>query len=173
MAVRIGHGPALSHCAWPESVTSMQGRDVSLGRTRAFVEVAIHEGAVNTFIRAESTVSLRHAEAKAFGRYLAYRSCRGHDFEHGVWRNGSGVCQHCRMWSPDVLEPLERCVECSAPTYYSSYGKRFWCEKHESSRPRHQWEIDMDAESEVDYDSAEFAQALSDVLTAVAKAGDK
>jgi len=170
MGMRIGHGPEISQCEWPESVTRMQGRNVRSG-IPAFVEVSVHDGNVNTFIRRDSDDSVFAAEIAAFEAYRTYAACPGHAFERREWRNGAGVCERCKMWSPNVFEPLERCQECGAATYYSSFEGRFWCEMHDSLRPRRPFEFDPADVDDSSYSSAEFEEALSTILVAIASKG--
>lgn len=129
--------------AWPDDCYVQWGASgIVLSKTGAR-KTAFFEAfptAPKTFIRGEGN-TVAEAEAAAFAKYERQTACPGHEFERGSYRNGAGICKHCRMFSSEVFEPLETCVVCGKPTYYT-YGvdaqgiSHWYCEQHEDQRCR-------------------------------------
>ena len=89
----------------------------------------------NTFIRGEG-LDIASAELDAWEKYQRLKECDKHDFRRGRHRNGGGTCSKCGMFSGQVFEPLDTCVICGAPTFYTSDKYRRWyCEEHADMIP--------------------------------------
>lgn len=130
-------------CTWPDDCLVQWGaRGLVFGktgaRTTAFFEAFPTEQ--DTFIRGEGE-TLAQAESDAYAKFERQRNCAAHDFERGSHRNGAGTCRHCGLFKPDAFEPLETCVVCGRPTYFTygvdaQGGQHWYCEAHESLRCR-------------------------------------
>jgi len=83
----------------------------------------------NTFIRGEGT-DIVAAEEDAWRQLQKIHDCKNHDFERKSYRNGGAICKHCGLFAM-VFDPLEFCLECGIPTYYTCDKNNNWyCEEH-------------------------------------------
>ncbi len=85
-----------------------------------------------TMIRADAA-TVAEAEEQAYVTYLRYLDCPKHDYEPGNYKNGSGICRHCKLWSAGVftLEEVGAiCAICSTPTNWRTIAARQVCEDH-------------------------------------------
>lgn len=147
---------------WPSGV-DIQGS--ALRSSRAFVEVSVPVGPHSTYMHVDGE-TVADAESRAFARFERYVACEEHDFERGSYRNGAATCSRCGMWSSAIFEPLERCAECGAATYFRTHDGAWWCRAHADLAPRHPW-LDDDFEGPTD---AEVLAALPEVLDGVLRA---
>lgn len=89
----------------------------------------------NTFIRADSAISIADAENKAFAKHQNHLSCKlDHanpvNFERRNYKNGLGFCINCGMSVSEIFQPLEKCCQCEKNTYYTQDNTgKWWCEK--------------------------------------------
>jgi hypothetical protein len=161
VTLTIARSDVPAECAWPEG-TSIQGS--AAWSSRRFVEVSVPVGGRDTWLHVDGE-SIAAAEEQAFAYFTRYSACDGHEFERGSYRNGAATCGKCGMWSPDVFDPLERCVECGTATYHATRDGRWWCELHSDLAPKPQWLLDIEADEP---NPDDVAAAIPAVLTALA-----
>lgn len=89
----------------------------------------------NTFIRADSKISVADAESKAFAKYQKHSSCEldhanPENFEKRHYTNGVGFCIKCGMFASKIFPPSEVCCQCGQNTYNAQDNTgKWWCEK--------------------------------------------
>lgn len=161
MALMIRRSGTAAAQPWPAG-TDIQGSAPQA--STAFVEVAVPVGEASTFMHVTGA-SVPDAESRAFQLFTRYSACEEHSFERGAYRNGAATCSRCGMWSSSVFEPLERCIECDAPTYYCTREGTWWCEAHADLAPRPAW-LDDDYVATDSQIAAALPQVLDGVLRA-------
>lgn len=122
---------ALVH-AWPEDCLVQCGGKGIVLTTAGSYRTAFFEAFPrdpDTFLRGEGA-TIAEAEANAWAKFERIRGCAGHEFERGRYRNGAGICRHCKLFARGVFEPLETCSTCSSPTYWANHGGRWFCKDH-------------------------------------------
>lgn len=84
----------------------------------------------DVFVRGEGKTIIQ-AEKACWEKLQTYKKCKNHEFERHGYRNGGGFCKHCGMFKGKAFEPLEKCIVCGKPTYYTQDKNDDWyCEKH-------------------------------------------
>lgn len=87
----------------------------------------------DTFIRADSAVSIEDAEAKAWARHEKNLSCElDHtdpaNFDPRDYKNGAGFCKKCGYFGGSIFPPTDHCTSCGVLTRFSYDLKcRPWC----------------------------------------------
>ncbi len=88
-----------------------------------------------TFIRGEGA-TVQEAETNAWNKFEEQRDCPSHEFERGKYRNGAGICKHCKLFASDIFEPTTKCIVCNTPSYYSfDKNDNWYCEIHKDQNP--------------------------------------
>ncbi len=161
----IAHTDEIALMPWPDDCFVQGGssglvirKDRSTYRT-AFVEVMPAGGG---FIRGEGE-TLGHAEGAAWAQFTAQRDCPGHEYEARGYRNGAGVCKHCRRFGSKVFTPEDLglfCHVCGVPSYWQIIGDDAYCEIHalDSSQRR----VERDAKGISPSPLEELFEALAD-----------
>ena len=83
---------------------------------------------IDDFVRGEGS-TLDEAEKDCWERYQKILNCPKHEYVPSFYKDGQGVCKHCRHFAQSVLPLLRVCIICSAKVYGESEGKTY-CEKH-------------------------------------------
>lgn len=151
IAEHLYRDPYKPASAWPPGCEVQWGDDIR-GTFRFFEAFPAAGG----FFRGEGE-SLAAAEVSCWGKYQRAASCPGHEWDRRDRRDGGAYCRLCDFFGSRVLEPLERCCQCDAPTYWSLDNQnRPWCEAcaprmpdacmTELQRDQRAWQAQRDAE---------------------------
>lgn len=119
---------------WPEgSSAQCGGCGISQQDQRtlfsSYFLVYLHDP-MDTFIRTDAG-TIEEAESRAFQQYQRSLDCKGHEYIHGPYTDGSGVCKHCGLYQSDVLEPLTTCDTCGDHTAWRLIDDKWFCQKHD------------------------------------------
>lgn len=126
---------------WPEG-TFLQGGDKGVvlsnkpegNYTTAFVET---HSEVTGFIRGEGK-TVAEAEDDCWAKAQQTVQCPGHVYEARGYKNGGGVCIHCKRFKSGAFTPEQLglfCAACGVPTFWHAehfepVGEFFTCPLH-------------------------------------------
>ena len=151
IAEHLFRDPYKPSSAWPRDCEVQWGDDIS-GRFRFFEAFPATGG----FFRGEGD-NLAAAEAACWLKYERAATCPEHQWDRRDRRDGCAYCRLCGFFGSRVLEPLDRCCQCDAPTGWTHDNQdRPWCEAcaprmpeaclTDLQRQQRAWRAERDAE---------------------------
>lgn len=120
---------------WPDNSFVQCGNEDM--HEKAFFEFFPNDG---FYIRRDAK-TIEEAETKAWFFYQNGLKCKldhtnPDNFDRKNYTNGLGFCKSCG-YTTDQLEPLEKCIKCNKPTYYSrDINNDWWCKDCVKDMPR-------------------------------------
>lgn len=95
----------------------------------------------NSYIRAESKVSLADAEQKCWELYQRFVNCGEHDWDRRGREDHCAYCSKCGSFGSGVVVPLHNCDTCGKPTtaHQGEVSGKYWCSEHFKDMPLSDW----------------------------------